>query len=216
MAVKGLDDMKDRAPSIRYTRRLATGICERIASGESLRAICREEGMPSFQTVLRWAQEDRDGFRVRYALAMDLRAQAMAEELLELADAAPGSATGAPGTGEATARVQAEKLRVDARKWLLARMAPKRYGDRVALEHTGADGGPIQTEAVDKIRQDAEAVVAFVKDLSESVPDPELRARIIEGLPADMKEKAQQVERIARIRGTTAKNRSTPPADSKP
>ena len=151
--------MKERAPSVRYSERIAAVLCARIAGGDSLRSICREPGMPSFQTVLRWAHENREGFRERYVLATDFRAQALAEELLEIADAARNVATGAPGTGEATARVQAEKLRVDARKWILARMAPKRYGDRVALEHTGADGGPIQTEGEYRITpEDEEAI----------------------------------------------------------
>lgn len=156
-----------RAPSIRYSPRIAAEICERIAGGESLRAICREEGMPTFQTVLRWAQTNRGGFRERYAVALDFRAQAMAEELLEIADGAKKVATGAPGTGEATARVHAEKLRVDARKWLLARMAPKRYGDRVALEHTGAEGGPIETRGDFRITPaDEEAIhrIAAVRE----------------------------------------------------
>lgn len=40
--------------------------------------------------------------------------------------------------------VQRNRLRVDARKWLLSKMAPKKYGDKVTQEHTGANGGAIQ------------------------------------------------------------------------
>lgn len=134
-----------RAKPVRYSPRIADTILERIAGGASLRAVCGEEGMPSFQSWLRWVAEDRDGLRSRYEVAMDMRAQFLADELIEIADAAPAVATGGPGTGEASAKVQAAKLRVDARKWLLARLSPKRYGDRVALEHTGAEGGPIET-----------------------------------------------------------------------
>lgn len=38
--------------------------------------------------------------------------------------------------------IQRSKLRVDSRKWLMSKIAPKRYGEKVAV--TGADGGPIQ------------------------------------------------------------------------
>ncbi len=40
--------------------------------------------------------------------------------------------------------VQRSRLRVDTRKWLMARMAPKKYGDK--MQHTGEGGGPIRTE----------------------------------------------------------------------
>jgi hypothetical protein len=38
------------------------------------------------------------------------------------------------------------KLRVDTRKWLLAKCLPKIYGDRVVNEVVGRDGGPIETK----------------------------------------------------------------------
>ena len=52
--------------------------------------------------------------------------------------------------------IQRSKLRVDTRKWAMARMAPKRYGDRIMQEHTGADGGPIETRE----RSDDEKIAA--------------------------------------------------------
>lgn len=33
--------------------------------------------------------------------------------------------------------------------WLLSRLIPERYSERKLLQHTGADGGPIQTESVE-------------------------------------------------------------------
>ncbi len=48
-----------------FTADLAVSICDRIASGESLRSICRAEGMPSEVTVRRWATDDRDGLGPR-------------------------------------------------------------------------------------------------------------------------------------------------------
>jgi hypothetical protein len=42
-----------------------------------------------------------------------------------------------------------KRLRVDTQKWLLSKALPKIYGDKVLNEHTGANGGPIQTAAVD-------------------------------------------------------------------
>mgnify|MGYP000426269079 FL=1 len=43
--------------------------------------------------------------------------------------------------------VQRNRLRVDARKWLLSKMVPKKYGDKLVQEHTGANGGAIQVHS---------------------------------------------------------------------
>jgi hypothetical protein len=52
-----------------YSDELAAEICERLASGESLAAICRDERMPSRKVVHEWIADDRDGFRDKYARA---------------------------------------------------------------------------------------------------------------------------------------------------
>lgn len=129
-----------------YSKKLAAEILERLAEGESLRKICRDSHMPSFRAVIRWVTDDKDGFRARYEAARECQAHALFDDLIEKAASAAAVATGAPGTGEATARVQAVKLEVDAVKWYLARLLPKRYGDRISQEISGPDGGPIRTE----------------------------------------------------------------------
>ena len=48
---------KNGRPTI-YTQKLASKICERLALGDSLRAICREDAMPHLATVLRWVLND--------------------------------------------------------------------------------------------------------------------------------------------------------------
>jgi len=40
--------------------------------------------------------------------------------------------------------VARSRLRIDARKWLASKLAPKKYGDKVAAELSGPDGGPIR------------------------------------------------------------------------
>jgi hypothetical protein len=42
-----------------------------------------------------------------------------------------------------------KRVQIDTRKWMLSKMLPKVYGDKVTQEHTGADGGPIAIAAVD-------------------------------------------------------------------
>jgi hypothetical protein len=51
-------------------------------------------------------------------------------------------------------QVDRSRLMMDARKWLASKLAPKKYGDKVAAELSGPDGGPIQEHlTVEYIRQ---------------------------------------------------------------
>ena len=136
-------------PSL-YTLDLAAAICAGIADGESLRRICMGDGMPAMSTVFLWLQKYPD-FLENYREAQRQRVDAFAEDLLAISDDsandwvekrdADGNVIGEALNAE---HVQRSKLRVDTRKWLLSRMDPKRFGDRVVNEHTGKDGGPVQ------------------------------------------------------------------------
>lgn len=130
-----------------YSSELAVLICARMGEGESLRSICRDDAMPALSTVFRWLAGDRE-FQEQYARAMDARATLLAEEILEISDESSGDAVTDPETG--TVRMDAEfvarsRLRVDSRKWLAARMAPKKYGDKVTQEISGPGGAPVST-----------------------------------------------------------------------
>ena len=132
-----------------YSEELAATICTRIAEGESLRAICADEAMPNRSTVMQWVADNREGFKERYELAQDFRAQAIFDEMLEISDNTEegeertihSDGTSELRTGDMLGH---RKLKIEARKWVLARMAPKRYGDRIAQEISGPNGGPIQ------------------------------------------------------------------------
>ncbi|WP_431290413.1 terminase small subunit protein [Burkholderia cepacia] len=119
-----------------FTQELADTICEHLASGLSLRQIEEIEGMPSKTTILRWLGDDRfTSFRDQYARARDMQAEGMADEILEIADDGrndwmeiqnrDGENIGWKVNGEA---VQRSRLRIDARKWLLSKLLPKKYG----------------------------------------------------------------------------------------
>ena len=73
----------------------------------------------------------------------------LVREILEIADNTSGDVTVIENEDGSTSEkvnqevVNRAKLRVDARKWLAARLAPKKWGDRLAHEHVGPDGRPI-------------------------------------------------------------------------
>lgn len=122
-----------------YTDAIADAICEALADGQSLRSICLGEDMPNRATVFRWLANN-EVFRDQYARARDVQAEALADEILDIADDGSndwmerrddqGGNIGWKENGEAMAR---SKLRVDARKWVAAKLLPKKYGDKTLV-----------------------------------------------------------------------------------
>jgi hypothetical protein len=113
-------------------------ICEQLADGKSLREVCKAEGMPNRSTVFRALTEDAL-FRDQYARAREAGVEVMADELLDISDDGRNDFMERDlGDGVVTQQLNAEhiqrsKLRVDTRKWLLSKLAPKKYGDKLEL-----------------------------------------------------------------------------------
>ena len=126
-------------PSL-YTPELALEICERLAQGESLRSICQDEHMPDHSTVCMWAVEDKGGFYNQYTRAREVQYLGMADELTDISDDGRNDwMTKTLKNGEEIEVVNKEvvdrsKLRVETRKWILSKMLPKVYGDKVQVE----------------------------------------------------------------------------------
>jgi hypothetical protein len=103
-----------------YTRKLADLICARLSEGESLRSICKDPGMPTEGTVRGWALRNHDGFEVKYRQARLLQLDAWADAIVDIAD-------------DPSRDPRDRQVRVDTRKWLMSKIAPKRYGDRLLV-----------------------------------------------------------------------------------
>ena len=156
-----------------FAQDIADVICERLMDGESLRTICKSDDMPAASTVFRWLTLHKD-FSEQYARAREIQADLLFDDVLDIADDGTNDwmqRANADGTlGDAVLNgehVQRSKLRVDARKWMAGKLAPKKYGERVVNEHTGPNGGPIQTEelsARDVARRIAFALAAGLKE----------------------------------------------------
>tara|TARA_R110002074_G_scaffold32450_2_gene90673 strand:- start:131 stop:715 length:585 start_codon:yes stop_codon:yes gene_type:complete len=128
-----------------YNRQEVTAyVCEQIASGKSLRAALRsKKNLPTPQGFLRWLNDANDpaalALNSQYTRARALGWELLADEVLELADQPT----------ESSVEAQRARLQFDARRWLLSKMLPKVYGDKIQQEVTGEGGGPIQLAAVD-------------------------------------------------------------------
>ena len=129
--------MAKRGPKTKFTEKLGKEICLRLANGETLRAVCRSLGIPE-SNVRFWVIEDAGpGFAAQYARARDVGMDVVADEIMDIADSAQDAIVGNDKSDNA--RIQARKLMVDARRWYLSKLAPKRYGDKPIVDSQSAD-----------------------------------------------------------------------------
>jgi hypothetical protein len=126
-----------------YSEELAEEICDRLATGESLYAICQDAHMPTEKAVRLWVETRPDSFAPMYTRAREFGYDSIAEAILSLGTdkAACSGPDGYIDNGE----VQRLRMLSENRKWLLSKMQPKRYGDKVTQEITGEDGGALIT-----------------------------------------------------------------------
>ena len=123
-----------------YSDELVATICARIANGESLSTICKDSDMPCTKTVYLWLQ-DKPDFLELYKAAHVAKADMLAEDVVPISDELCTIIVGEDGEETKvvfdSAAVARNRLRVDARKWLAGKLAPKKYGDKLSI---GGDG----------------------------------------------------------------------------
>ena len=158
-----------------FSPALGAAICDMVAEGQALPAICRRMDMPSRAAVYNWLasgdrnpESDHGKFTTMYARACEMRAELMAEELLDIADDSRNDymlrldVDGAPRIALDAENIQRSKLRTDARKWLMAKMVPWKYGEKIEHAHGGTDGAAIKYEhALKPVMTPIEAAQAY-------------------------------------------------------
>jgi transposase len=102
----------------------ADDICTRVADGETLRAIATSYGV-SPGTILNWVTSTPEDIE-QYTRARAAAADLFESEIIESAMATDSE------------KAPADRVKIDALKWVAARRAPKRYGDKVQTEHSGS------------------------------------------------------------------------------
>jgi hypothetical protein len=128
----------------KHTPEVERAILDGLAEGKALRDVCQSiPNGPSAVTVRAWVAADPE-FQAAYARSRAAGAAVHAEAVVSIADGVTD------GTME---QINAARLRIDARKWYAAKVAPREYGDRSALEVSGPDGGAVRVESlVDLVR----------------------------------------------------------------
>lgn len=131
-------------------REKVLGIIAEVALGEPVYKLCKEYEIGS-KGFYRALAED-EGLQQAYAAAKDAALDIIAEEIIQLADECR------PGTKVKTSKrngeevttgdmVERSRLQIDARKWLLAHLAPKKYGDRTII--AGDADNPLSVDVAD-------------------------------------------------------------------
>jgi hypothetical protein len=120
-------------------------VLNEIAGGKSLVKVCEMDGMPNRTAFLRKVASDSK-IQALYAEAMSARADKYAEETIDIADDGRNDTYEDDNGNTRTDMdvVSRSKLRVAARQWYAAKIAPKKYGDKVTQELTGPNGGPVE------------------------------------------------------------------------
>lgn len=126
----------------KYTKSLAANICAQLALGYSLRTVCREDNMPSLATIFNWLR-NKPEFLDQYEKAKQESTDAMAEDILDIADNGTNDyierekEDGSSTVVLNSENIQRSRLRVDTRKWLMSKMKPKKYGEKLDVSSLG-------------------------------------------------------------------------------
>ena len=133
----------------KYTKEIADEICLRLAQGESLRSIVKDDHMPAQAQVYVWLMKHKD-FQEQYTHAREEQAETHADEIVDIADETPETVPVYDKEGNQidikldSAYIQWQRQRIDARKWNASKQRPKKYGDKVV--HSGDDVNPVVVE----------------------------------------------------------------------
>jgi hypothetical protein len=120
-----------------YSAAVTDRILGELMLGRTLTSICRDPGMPSANAVLTWVKYDREGFKARYHEARDIGNQLLSDELRDIGDDSTRDLVQRETrAGEAETvvdhdHINRSRLRCDNLKWILSRVLPKTYGDRI-------------------------------------------------------------------------------------
>lgn len=158
-----------------YTEEITIAICNRLSVGESLNEICKDAEMPDKSTVFRWIGRHPE-FNDKYAKAKVVGIEALAEDLLDIADNSANdwmtkNDPDNPGFLLNGDSVQRSRLRIDTRKWILSKLAAKKYGEKV--DHT-IDGTLAHKHTVEQLPE-TDSWIESIIGSGEETKDPSTR-----------------------------------------
>jgi hypothetical protein len=159
-ASKDLHKLAQKSRPVAFTEELFVKLLDRLAQGETLVAICADQTMPTRQSLFQKLYKDENARELYYA-AREMQMEAMAEEILELSDNAENDwSTDDRGRRMANNDViQRARLKVDTRKFIMAKMAPRRFGEKNFTEVSGDPNKPLTLTVVTGVPRGALSLV---------------------------------------------------------
>ncbi len=131
-----MTQVTNRASRSQFTPFLIQTILTEIANGGKLTDIAKRNGF----TYDSWFHymEHHPEVRQQYARARILQCEVMADEILTIADdASRDTIEGENGPMQNNEWIARSRVRIDVRKWLLAKINPARWGEKIEMEHSG-------------------------------------------------------------------------------
>jgi hypothetical protein len=113
-------------------------VCIEIEKGRALRNILKDENMPSTSTFYQWLDSNTDKAK-QYARATEIRADIIFDDILSIADENTNDTFVNDNGIEIVNNdvIQRSRLRIDARKWVLSKLNPKKFGDKTDITSGG-------------------------------------------------------------------------------
>lgn len=113
-----------------FSQFIADKICEALEEGESLKKLSEDDSFPSRPTIYKWLRENA-GFANNYARAREVQQDTYYDEIVHIAETEPD--------------VAKARLMIDARRWHAAKLAPKKYGEKLDVNTTIGLSDPLQS-----------------------------------------------------------------------
>ena len=131
---------RTKGAEVHYSGEITARICAELAAGESVAAVCRQAWAPDEKTHYRWMAAHAE-YREAVVAAKATGIERHAGEIIRIADESRIGVK-VKETKDGTFKekgdmVDRSRLQIDARKWILAKLLPKKYGDKVEHEHSG-------------------------------------------------------------------------------
>ena len=148
-------------------------ICDRIVNGQAITAICKLEHMPHLELVYKWSSDPDHPMFARYERAVRIRAERWVDEILAIADDTTNDLiVDEMGSiiGSNNANIQRARLRVDTRKWLAGKFAPKVYGDKMDINNNSTVNNQTLNLSV-RTDEDLDAILEHLRSGSPNTAD---------------------------------------------
>lgn len=176
-AARQLKKLSEKARDVVMTDDLFYLLCERIAQGEPMVSVCADQTMPSYRQVFKYMHKDEKARELYYA-AQECRMETMADEILTISYDDSQDFSIDEKSGRRISHndvVQRARLKTDNLKWTMAKMAPKRFGEKNQTEVTGSGGAPLAMTIITGVPRSENSLIRH------KLPAP----KIIEGEKAE-------------------------------